>query len=73
MYAKAPPVHTGPLVCLYLPTRASAPPPPAQVRSLTLDTRAWEPSVVALFQSLGNAFANQVGWVRSGWDGSHCW
>lgn len=31
-----------------------------QVRSLTLDVKAWEPSVINLFQSLGNAFANSV-------------
>lgn len=31
-----------------------------QVRSLTLDVRAWDPSVINLFQSLGNTFANSV-------------
>lgn len=31
-----------------------------QVRSLTLDVKVWEPSVINLFQSLGNAFANSV-------------
>lgn len=31
-----------------------------QVRSLTLDVKVWEPSVITLFQSLGNAFANSV-------------
>lgn len=31
-----------------------------QVRSLTLDVKAWEPSVINLFQSLGNTFANSV-------------
>ncbi|KAJ8759127.1 hypothetical protein K2173_004134 [Erythroxylum novogranatense] len=30
------------------------------VRSLTLDVKVWEPSVISLFQSLGNAFANSV-------------
>ncbi|BBG93825.1 ARF GTPase-activating protein, partial [Prunus dulcis] len=32
----------------------------SKVRSLTLDVKAWEPSVINLFQSLGNAFANSV-------------
>ncbi|KAF5726627.1 ARF GTPase-activating domain-containing family protein [Tripterygium wilfordii] len=32
----------------------------SKVRSLTLDVRAWEPSVISLFQSLGNTFANSV-------------
>jgi Arf-GAP/coiled-coil/ANK repeat/PH domain-containing protein len=32
----------------------------SKVRSLTLDVRAWEPSVINLFQSLGNTFANTV-------------
>nr|CAB3453917.1 unnamed protein product [Digitaria exilis] len=32
----------------------------SKVRSLTLDVRVWEPSVINLFQSLGNAFANTV-------------
>lgn len=31
-----------------------------QVRSLTLDTKAWEPPVVALFQHLGNQFGAEV-------------
>lgn len=31
-----------------------------QVRSLTLDVKVWEPSVLNLFQSLGNTFANSV-------------
>ncbi|XP_044508205.1 ADP-ribosylation factor GTPase-activating protein AGD3-like [Mangifera indica] len=32
----------------------------SKVRSLTLDVKVWEPSVICLFQSLGNAFANSV-------------
>ncbi|KAG0488230.1 hypothetical protein HPP92_007041 [Vanilla planifolia] len=32
----------------------------SKVRSLTLDVKAWEPSVISLFQSLGNTFANSV-------------
>lgn len=32
----------------------------SKVRSLTLDFRVWEPSVITLFQSLGNTFANSV-------------
>ncbi|KAJ8569657.1 hypothetical protein K7X08_006234 [Anisodus acutangulus] len=36
----------------------------SKVRSLTLDVKVWEPSVIALFQSLGNAFANSV-WEES--------
>jgi Arf-GAP/coiled-coil/ANK repeat/PH domain-containing protein len=32
----------------------------SKVRSLTLDTRAWEPPVVELFRQLGNAFASDV-------------
>ncbi|XP_050224011.1 ADP-ribosylation factor GTPase-activating protein AGD3 [Mercurialis annua] len=32
----------------------------SKVRSLTLDVKVWEPSVINLFQSLGNAFANSV-------------
>ncbi|KAJ6823684.1 ADP-ribosylation factor GTPase-activating protein AGD3 [Iris pallida] len=32
----------------------------SKVRSLTLDVRVWEPSVINLFQSLGNSFANSV-------------
>ncbi|KAJ4834814.1 hypothetical protein Tsubulata_025706 [Turnera subulata] len=33
---------------------------PINVRSLTLDVKVWEPSVISLFKSLGNAFANSV-------------
>ncbi|MQL70892.1 hypothetical protein Taro_003190, partial [Colocasia esculenta] len=33
---------------------------PFQVRSLTLDVKVWEPSVINLFQSLGNTFANSI-------------
>lgn len=32
----------------------------SKVRSLTLDVRVWEPSVISLFQSLGNVYANSV-------------
>ncbi|XP_057542142.1 ADP-ribosylation factor GTPase-activating protein AGD3 isoform X2 [Amaranthus tricolor] len=32
----------------------------SKVRSLTLDVKVWEPSVILLFQSLGNTFANSV-------------
>ncbi|XP_020594986.1 ADP-ribosylation factor GTPase-activating protein AGD3-like [Phalaenopsis equestris] len=32
----------------------------SKVRSLTLDVKAWEPSVINMFQSLGNTFANSV-------------
>ncbi|KAL6644455.1 hypothetical protein ACP70R_016063 [Stipagrostis hirtigluma subsp. patula] len=32
----------------------------SKVRSLTLDVRVWEPSVINLFQSLGNMFVNNV-------------
>ncbi|VAI74486.1 unnamed protein product [Triticum turgidum subsp. durum] len=32
----------------------------SKVRSLTLDVRVWEPSVINLFQSLGNMFVNRV-------------
>lgn len=32
----------------------------SKVRSLTLDTKAWEPPVVALFQHLGNQFGAEV-------------
>ncbi|KAH9621638.1 hypothetical protein KSS87_004075 [Heliosperma pusillum] len=32
----------------------------SKVRSLTLDVRVWEPSVISLFKSLGNVFANSV-------------
>ncbi|KAL4420567.1 hypothetical protein ABPG75_010223 [Micractinium tetrahymenae] len=37
----------------------------SKVRSCTLDTRVWEPSVLGLFQELGNQFANSV-WEGSG-------
>ncbi|XP_074317149.1 ADP-ribosylation factor GTPase-activating protein AGD1-like isoform X2 [Silene latifolia] len=32
----------------------------SKVRSLTLDVRVWEPSVISLFKSVGNVFANSV-------------
>lgn len=32
----------------------------SKVRSLTLDVKVWEPSVISLFRSLGNTFANSV-------------
>lgn len=32
----------------------------SKVRSLTLDVKVWEPSVISLFQSIGNLFANSV-------------
>ncbi|GMH15090.1 hypothetical protein Nepgr_016931 [Nepenthes gracilis] len=32
----------------------------SKVRSLTLDVKVWEPSVISLFQSLGNNFANSI-------------
>ncbi|KAK8451583.1 hypothetical protein SEVIR_6G234000v4 [Setaria viridis] len=32
----------------------------SKVRSLTLDVRVWEPSVINLFQSLGNMFVNNI-------------
>uniref|UniRef100_A0A0D6R6P5 ADP-ribosylation factor GTPase-activating protein AGD3 n=1 Tax=Araucaria cunninghamii TaxID=56994 RepID=A0A0D6R6P5_ARACU len=32
----------------------------SKVRSLTLDVKVWEPSVLNLFQSLGNTYANSV-------------
>ncbi|KAK9751210.1 hypothetical protein RND81_02G250300 [Saponaria officinalis] len=32
----------------------------SKVRSLTLDVKVWEPSVISLFQSLGNSYANSV-------------
>ncbi|KAF8390750.1 hypothetical protein HHK36_025277 [Tetracentron sinense] len=32
----------------------------SKVRSLTLDVKVWEPSVISLFQSLGNTYANSV-------------
>lgn len=31
-----------------------------QVRSLTLDVKVWDSSVLGMFQSLGNLFANSV-------------
>ncbi len=31
-----------------------------QVRSLTLDVKVWEPSVISYFQSIGNACANSI-------------
>lgn len=31
-----------------------------QVRSLTLDVRVWEPSVISYFQTVGNAYANTI-------------
>ncbi|KAK4789471.1 hypothetical protein SAY86_016775 [Trapa natans] len=32
----------------------------SKVRSLTLDVKVWEPSVITLFQALGNAYANSI-------------
>eukprot|EP00262_Sarcandra_glabra_P012331 TRINITY_DN3151_c0_g1_i1.p1 TRINITY_DN3151_c0_g1~~TRINITY_DN3151_c0_g1_i1.p1 ORF type:complete len:466 (+),score=66.46 TRINITY_DN3151_c0_g1_i1:176-1399(+) len=32
----------------------------SKVRSLTLDVKVWEPSVIDLFQSLGNTYANSI-------------
>ncbi|XP_062025730.1 ADP-ribosylation factor GTPase-activating protein AGD3-like isoform X1 [Rosa rugosa] len=32
----------------------------SKVRSLTLDVKVWEPSVLILFQSLGNTYANSI-------------
>ncbi|KAM2125419.1 hypothetical protein ACFX1Q_015900 [Malus domestica] len=32
----------------------------SKVRSLTLDVKVWEPSVLTLFQSLGNTFVNSI-------------
>ncbi|XP_050376318.1 ADP-ribosylation factor GTPase-activating protein AGD3-like isoform X2 [Argentina anserina] len=32
----------------------------SKVRSLTLDVKVWEPSVLTLFQSLGNTYANSI-------------
>ncbi|KAK9044975.1 hypothetical protein V6N11_058865 [Hibiscus sabdariffa] len=32
----------------------------SKVRSLTLDVKVWEPSVLALFQSLGNIYVNSI-------------
>jgi hypothetical protein len=31
-----------------------------QVRSLTLDVKVWEPSVLNLFMSLGNVYVNSI-------------
>jgi len=31
-----------------------------QVRSLTLDVRVWEPSVMGYFQAVGNSYANTI-------------
>ena len=39
-----------------------------QVRSLTLDVKVWEPSVINLFQSIGNNFANSI-WEECFCDG----
>ncbi|XP_065015370.1 ADP-ribosylation factor GTPase-activating protein AGD3-like isoform X4 [Musa acuminata AAA Group] len=36
----------------------------SKVRSLTLDVRVWDPSVISLFRSLGNTFANSI-WEES--------
>ncbi|KAF6168676.1 hypothetical protein GIB67_026562 [Kingdonia uniflora] len=36
----------------------------SKVRSLTLDLKVWEPSVISLFQSLGNTYANSI-WEES--------
>ncbi|XWS64069.1 hypothetical protein CRYUN_Cryun06bG0155500 [Craigia yunnanensis] len=36
----------------------------SKVRSLTLDVKVWEPSIVELFSTLGNAYCNSV------WEGS---
>ncbi|GKC28132.1 ADP-ribosylation factor GTPase-activating protein AGD3-like protein, partial [Tanacetum coccineum] len=32
----------------------------SKVRSLELDVKIWEPSVITLFQSLGNRFVNSI-------------
>ncbi|CAK9859996.1 unnamed protein product [Sphagnum jensenii] len=32
----------------------------SKVRSLTLDVRVWEPSIISYFQSVGNAYANSI-------------
>jgi hypothetical protein len=34
--------------------------PSMQVRSLTLDVKVWDPSILNLFQSLGNYCANTI-------------
>lgn len=31
-----------------------------QVRSLTLDVKVWDPSVLNFFMSLGNAYVNSI-------------
>ncbi|KAI7752334.1 hypothetical protein M8C21_014821 [Ambrosia artemisiifolia] len=36
----------------------------SKVRSLELDVKVWEPSVITLFQSLGNLFVNSI-WEKS--------
>ncbi|KAH1097878.1 hypothetical protein J1N35_014799, partial [Gossypium stocksii] len=36
----------------------------SKVRSLTLDVKVWEPSIVELFRTLGNAYCNSI------WEGS---
>ncbi|PWA58597.1 arf GTPase activating protein [Artemisia annua] len=36
----------------------------SKVRSLELDVKIWEPSVITLFQSLGNGFVNSI-WEKS--------
>lgn len=36
----------------------------SKIRSLSLDTKVWEPSIISLFQQLGNDFANDV-WESS--------
>ncbi|KAI3785930.1 hypothetical protein L1987_45056 [Smallanthus sonchifolius] len=36
----------------------------SKVRSLELDVKVWEPSVITLFQSLGNVFVNSI-WEKS--------
>ncbi|KAI9176426.1 hypothetical protein LWI28_002597 [Acer negundo] len=43
----------------------------SKVRSLTLDVKVWEPSVLNLFQSLGNIYANSV-WEELLHSGSNC-
>lgn len=39
----------------------------SKVRSLTLDVKVWEPSVISMFQALGNVFVNSIweGLLRS--------
>ncbi|KAF6171143.1 hypothetical protein GIB67_012217 [Kingdonia uniflora] len=36
----------------------------SKVRSLTLDMKVWEPSIISLLQSLGNTYANSI-WEES--------